>query len=1078
MVTIRSIRRSIPALLLSSLLAGLVVSLPVVPPAQAESDSAGPRSSGPAAKAPSASVAAMPEATPIPGLDSLAAATLSRALDYLDITRAELGFDKLYAEDDTFRLPLIEEILNDPLRLPGWQSETLDALRASVNDPAALAGELARLIDASDDRALPPAPWPGREGARPAPWLTSSAPSPEAAPATPPAPQRVYAEALDLEQRFETFLASARAAEQDLAQAFRDLTETDRQHLLIAAPAAWANGEEPYERARKGSLHFERGVPADTTIEADEDLLLDLAVKLDRAALTRATRQFLNGLVLLAAGAREIQLPRATIGLDGVTGPVTMTAETPWGLFVVGGPGANIYAPEALDRIAFLIEPGGDDVYRGRAASAVGTLLRPLSAVVDFAGNDLYEARDRSYAIGGAVLGIAALLDLAGDDIYCGEDGSCGAGFFGAGVLYDGAGVDIFEGRNLSQGAGAFGLGVLISDCAPEAPPGPELEPDRAFEAGLIAVPGTGARPIRYDENDTYLCARQSQGFASTFGAGLLYDREGNDTYRSGGRYLHAPLLPHDFQSLSQGFSIGFRPRAAGGVGILIDEAGNDYYDAEVYAQGAAYWYSLGLLFDGGGNDRYLETQYGQGAGIHLAIGSLWDRGGDDHYISKNGVTQGTAHDLSVGLLLDESGRDYYMVDAAHGFSITNSAAIFIDALGDDFYATYGGGQGSLTWARGFCGAGIFLDLEGRDTYPANSPGQDGAVWSQQAYGVGIDLDRDIVFPGEVVPEVVLTAQDSLRTVEELFKTASIWEVGSAREKVARARKALIAKGIPAVDYVVASKMATRDGLEYRAIEELSKAYSDSFAARILPLLASDDEQVQRNVIRLLGDLKRAEARAPMEAMLRDRRHERRWTQLIGALGAIKSPASAPAVRPFLRDPLERRRIVALGALRDLKDSTAVPQIVTLLGDPVFTVRGAAREVLRGFGAAAVGPLCAELARVALDPGSPGAGTSSAALAAQPRIALHTLGNVAGALRDSTSAPAVTARGLARRTLMEALDTPALTGAPQARAAAIEALAGLGGEPTLGFLRLRMQDEGDPLVRRTYERALAAEETR
>ena len=82
----------------------------------------------------------------------------------------------------------------------------------------------------------------------------------------------------------------------------------------------------------------------------------------------------------------------------------------------------------------------------------------------------------------------------------------------------------------------------------------------------MACVPGTGARPIRYDENDTYQCARMSQGFASTFGVGLLYDQEGSDTYRSGGRYLHAPLLPHDFQSLSQGYSIGFRPRAAGGL--------------------------------------------------------------------------------------------------------------------------------------------------------------------------------------------------------------------------------------------------------------------------------------------------------------------------------------------------------------------------------------------------------------------------------------------------------------------------------------------------------------------------------
>ena len=105
--------------------------------------------------------------------------------------------------------------------------------------------------------------------------------------------------------------------------------------------------------------------------------------------------------------------------------------------------------------------------------------------------------------------------------------------------------------------------------------------------------------------------------------------------------------------------------------------------------------------------------------------------------------------------------------------------------------------------------------------------------------------EMHLEIPGGIVPEVVLTAEDSLRSVEELFETASLWEVGSAREKVRRARTALKARGLEAVDYVVAEKLETRSGLEYRAIEELAKAYPDSFAARIMPRLADDDEQVE-----------------------------------------------------------------------------------------------------------------------------------------------------------------------------------------------------------------------------------------
>lgn len=1037
-----------------------------------------------------------PEEVPaVAGLDSLASATLLRALDYLDLRPEELGFDKLYVEDDTFRLVAVERLLNDPLKLPGWQDQLLATLRSVVDDPAQLAGNLGRLCGAPDSRTVGPTHWPFKQRGDAGPNAPDGAEDARGEQEDARGHMKTPAEAAtDLETLLESFVRTTGEADRWLQRAFAAMTAEEKSALLVLAPAFWGDWEEPSEKARKGRLHFELGAEADTTIELSEDLVLDLAAKVDRASLTRAARLFLWGLSDLCGssemgGLRDLcgssgtgnsddlgggvagaPLPKATQRLEGVTGPVIAVAGTPWGLFVVGGPGSNAYSAEALERIAFLIEPGGDDVYRGRAASAVGQLLRPFGAIVDLEGDDLYEARKHSYALGGAVLGVAALIDLCGNDIYRGEDGVEGAGFFGAGFLYDGSGTDFFEGRNLSQGAGAFGIGLLVSDCSLRAPPGPELEEDRAFNEGLSKVPGTGAVPIRYDENDTYLCACRSQGFASTFGAGLLYDRKGSDTYRAGGRYLHAPLLPNDFQSFAQGYSIGFRPRAGGGVGILMDEEGNDFYDAEVYAQGAGYWYSIGLLFDGAGNDRYLAAQYAQGAGIHLAVGSLWDRGGDDHYACKFGVTQGTAHDLSAAMFLDEGGDDYYLVSDGQGVSLTNSVAVFIDSQGDDFYATPGNGQGWVRWARGFCGPAIFLDLEGNDTYPADAPGKNAAVWRQGTYGLGIDLDRDLELPDEVVPEIVLTPEDSVRTVEELFETASIWEVGSAREKVRRARKALIAKGMEAVEYVVAERLMTRSGLEYRAILELAEAYGDSFSARILPLLDSDDERVQRNVIELLGDMKRKEARESMEAMLRRKKHRRQWTRIISALGKIAEPEAAQSLRPFLKDGDERRRIYTVTALASLRDTASVGSFVDLLEDPLLTVRSAASRALCGFGATAVEPICRKM-----QPGGDRRGSEQPGRG-QWAIRIHTLGRIAVALRDSTDGCSLRARARARRVLMAELDGPSDGSHEEslaaARAAAVCALVELGDPETLAFVRLRMEDEFNPLVRRTYENAL------
>lgn len=971
----------------------------------------------------------------IEGLDSLASATLMRSLEILKIQPEELGFDKLYMEDDTFRLGIVEELLNHPLELPGWQARTVDAVRARRDDPARLCAFLGETCEASD-----------ADGAG---WSGSIARVRDAF-------ARGRGAARPIEPMIASFVAACREADAAQQRAFTKLEERDRTTVLVLAPAFWGDWEEPgsTDVRRKGRIHFELGAPADTSIKLTDHPILDAAVKLDRSAMTRGAYRFLAAVTDFAAELGTTELPEATASLRGVTGGIVGSYETPWGLLVIGGPGSNTYDASALADIAFLVEPGGDDVYRGRVASAVGGLTRSLAAVVDAAGNDLYDASERPYAIGGAVIGTAALIDLCGNDTYRGEDGSCGAGFFGVGVLYDGGGVDFFEGRNFCEGSGAFGLGALISDAEDIAPPGQLPEEDRAFKLGFVPVPGTGAVPIRYDDNDTYRCARQSQGFASTFGAGLLFDRTGNDVYSSGGHYLHRPLRPNDFQSLSQGFSIGFRPRAGGGIGLLIDDEGNDFYDAEIYAQGTSYWYSIGLLADRAGNDRYLAAQYAQGAGVHLSVGSLWDRGGDDHYDCTLGVTQGTAHDLSVGMQIDESGNDFYIVSDGQGVSITDSFALFIDGQGDDLYATPGVGQGTVTWNRGFCGAGIFLDLEGKDLYPIPSSGKDGAVWSHDLNSLGIDLDRDLQLPGEVIPEPVLTAADSARSVEALFKDASTWNVGSARDLVARARKALKTKGVAAVDYVCREKLDSEDGLEYEAMIDLARAYPDSFTARILPHLIDPKEQVQRNVIGLLGDLKRTDARVPMTAMLTMPKQEKHWNRVIQALGRIGDPAASPVLRPYLADKQERRRIVTCVALAALKDTISMPALCARLGDPLLTVRAAAHQALRSFGAASVAPLVARLG------GTPG----------NRDVTVQTLGRVAVDLKEATDPAAKRARAAARRTLAAELDR---TGQEDAlcRAAAVSALLKLGEPEMLELVRCRMLDEYDPLVLRTYEKS-------
>ncbi|MCX7826451.1 MAG: hypothetical protein N2689_12960, partial [Verrucomicrobiae bacterium] len=268
--------------------------------------------------------------------------------------------------------------------------------------------------------------------------------------------------------------------------------------------------------------------------------------------------------------------------------PVLMARDTPLGKVIVGTPGNDVYRDEAL----LIIDPGGDDLYLNTAGGADGLAGRPISIVIDLAGNDRYEGR--SFCQGCGFWGVGILVDCGGNDTYAAQNCAQGAGLFGCGLLADLGGRDRYEADTMAQGAAAFGLAALW---------------DRAGDDG-------------------YRAAQFAQAVAGVGGCGLLLEGEGGDTYFVGGKYGDAERYSAHFLSLGQGFAIGDRPFAAGGVAILCDLSGNDNYYADIYGQGVSYWYSLGLLLDLAGNDTYRIYHYGQGAGIHLSAALLADWSG------------------------------------------------------------------------------------------------------------------------------------------------------------------------------------------------------------------------------------------------------------------------------------------------------------------------------------------------------------------------------------------------------------------------------------------------------------------
>jgi len=275
--------------------------------------------------------------------------------------------------------------------------------------------------------------------------------------------------------------------------------------------------------------------------------------------------------------------------------------------------------------------------------------------------------------------------------------------------------------------------------------------------------------------------------------------------------------------------------------------------------------------------------------------------------------------------------------------AITNSAAVFLDAAGNDSYSTTeeSFSPGGARPARGFGNLALFVDGEGRDSY-SGPLGRDSTVWSRSIYGMGYDAPLDVERPREAAIEITLAPEDTQRTIEEIFDDAALWEVTDNREKVRRARMALIALGTRAVAWVAENKLDTRSGLERRAIIELFEEYPDSSLPHLKSAFENGNKDTRKNVLVLFGKLKPTS----VTELLLDKLHDNEFTTLrpsiLSVLGDIGDTTAAPMIVHFATSKIERERIASVRALGNLKHPPAYDAIFERLSDEPFTVRSAA----------------------------------------------------------------------------------------------------------------------------------------
>ncbi|HMP88901.1 MAG TPA: hypothetical protein PJ991_01805 [Kiritimatiellia bacterium] len=380
--------------------------------------------------------------------------------------------------------------------------------------------------------------------------------------------------------------------------------------------------------------------------------------------------------------------------------------ESHWGHIIIGTMGDDAYEGPAL----LIIDPGGSDTYRNGVGAANGLEGRRMAAIIDLGGDDVFH-EEGLLGAGSALWGLAVVLNTSGDDRYESAFVGAGAALFGGAWLEDFSGSDQYRGHAIGQGAGMVGFGFLIDHAG-----------DDVYDVGFYG-----------------------QGFAGVKGWGMLLDRAGNDRYLAGNRRLDHERNDERYLSLSQGFSIGMRPHAGGGVASLIDLSGNDIYIGDIYAQGVSYYYSAGFLLDGGGHDRYSMYQYGQGCGIHMSLGLLADAWGNDSY-SGYILAQGAAHDYSVGMLFDHQGDDTYTADHhAQGRALNNAFALLVDRTGNDAYFSRqrdgAQGIGNNGGFRDYGSLALLIDLAGADIYSGGF--SNSMITLRPLYGVVYDYKED-----------------------------------------------------------------------------------------------------------------------------------------------------------------------------------------------------------------------------------------------------------------------------------------------------------------------------------------------
>ncbi len=363
--------------------------------------------------------------------------------------------------------------------------------------------------------------------------------------------------------------------------------------------------------------------------------------------------------------------------------------------------------PSLVVPVSVAIDLEGNDRYQARSWTmpSQGAGVLGVGVLLDLGGKDRYEAG--VMAQGAGLFGFGLLWDEEGDDDYKIQYSGQGAGYFGIGLLVEGAGNDRYYLWGDGQGFGGVGGGVgTLADVSGEDRYVAEMDAHIAGRGDYhtnMRVPNSNAQGagigrrgdisdghawagglgtlMDLSGNDVYESGNWAAGCGYWFGMGLLYDGAGDDLYQSvyfsmasGAHFAIGAIFDEsgddqykmiDSPALNDLVPPGEGMNAWGGGGLafgwdftmamLVDKAGDDYYQARIISGAQAMIRSTAILADLGGSDRYVLPRGAGGGNAHFMKGYAdnvppfqIEYGPYSHY--------GT----NFGFLLDAGGEDRY----------------------------------------------------------------------------------------------------------------------------------------------------------------------------------------------------------------------------------------------------------------------------------------------------------------------------------------------------------------------------------------------------------------------------------